>query len=418
MQAAVEAEVEDWTIPVPKTNKKIVIPPETRFQNVKTYIAQKVRNSESTGATYSMALLALQRFLVVYFPAYNIETVLEPLQKKELDVYNMLDEYVGYLLTDEEDSAATVLTYMSGIKGYMAKFDVDITDAKFRSKVTMPKIRREDEAAIDVADARKILLAINNRRLRPYCKVDAGGFGFRPVEGLAIQNGNWDFESRPVSCYMKAQFAKNKLPRTIYCSDESAEEVKAWLRFKYGSDEIGKIVKEFPNDYTFAVRQDAGPDGMYTGVETEFQSVLRSIGMCKLRPEDEKKEGRAGRRHMVTLYSFRRLVKTLTEDATTHSYSEYILGHKKSPYYAKKEPERAQLWLERCMPVFTYFDYNGLEQKVAEKEKHIKHVENQMQAQLDDLTRWKEQWMANMDANPELAAQYFHAMRKKQLGNI
>jgi hypothetical protein len=63
----------------------------------------------------------------------------------------------------------------------------------------------------------------------------------------------------------------------------------------------------------------------------------------------------------ITLHSFRRFVKTVVEDQTSHSFSEYLVGHKKSPYYNKKEPERRELFRTRCIRYLTFLDYSALE---------------------------------------------------------
>jgi hypothetical protein len=55
-----------------------------------------------------------------------------------------------------------------------------------------------------------------------------------------------------------------------------------------------------------------------------------------------------------------------------------VLGHNKSPYYTKKEPERRQIYATKCMKYLTLLDYTTLEAtgknieaKLSEKEKEI-----------------------------------------------
>ena len=52
---------------------------------------------------------------------------------------------------------------------------------------------------------------------------------------------------------------------------------------------------------------------------------------------DQRKE--SGVRRKITLHSFRRWVKTVIATQTNTDYSEYFLGHSKSPYWTMKEPE-------------------------------------------------------------------------------
>jgi hypothetical protein len=47
--------------------------------------------------------------------------------------------------------------------------------SKFRRKVKVPKLYREDEEPIDATDIRKVLLNCNNRRLKAYLLILASG---------------------------------------------------------------------------------------------------------------------------------------------------------------------------------------------------------------------------------------------------
>lgn len=78
------------------------------------------------------------------------------------------------------------------------------------------------------------------------------------------------------------------------------------------------------------------------------------------------------------LHSFRRFVKTVISDQVNQDYSEWFLGHNKSPYYTKKEPDRREIYASRCMKYMTFLDYTTLEAtgknieaKLQEKDKEI-----------------------------------------------
>jgi hypothetical protein len=120
------------------------------------------------------------------------------------------------------------------------------------------------------------------------------------------------------------------------------------------------------------IQADESPiyDGIYIVIIKEFQKVLSAAGL------NERKEGM--KRREITLHSFRRFVKTVISDQTNQDYSELFLGHSKSPYYTKKEPERREIYATKCMKYFTFLDYSTLEatgknieSKLSEKEKEI-----------------------------------------------
>jgi integrase len=188
-----------------------------------TYLESKARNNTSTGFTYMKALQKFSRFLAQQYPSYNVETILVPLEKKEIDVYHLLDKFVAYMDNELQTAASTIQSYMAAVRGYLGYYDIDIIEQKFKNKVTMPKNRKEDERPLDVQDIRQILLAITNRRLRAYCLLLASG-GMKATEALAIQLENIDFTTHPTKIYMKAKYSKNRLPREVYISDEAQKQ--------------------------------------------------------------------------------------------------------------------------------------------------------------------------------------------------
>jgi integrase len=138
---------------------------------------------------------------------------------------------------------------MGGVKSYLGYNDIDIIPAKFKKKVTLPKLYREDEQAIDVSDVRKILLACHNRRLRTYLLILASG-GMRTKEALAIRLKDVDFDCTPTKIHIRKEYAKTRVARDIYISDEATKALKDWIGRRYGNEpkswclECSNLVKQ------------------------------------------------------------------------------------------------------------------------------------------------------------------------------
>ena len=92
----------------------------------------------------------------------------------------------------------------------------------------------------------------------------------------------------------------------------------------------------------FTVYRTKAPATLYVKMLTEFEKLLSVVGL------DERKDGKQ-RRRKITLHSLRRFVKTVISDQTNTDYSEWFLGHNKSPYYTKKERERRKIYAAKCM---------------------------------------------------------------------
>jgi hypothetical protein len=114
-------------------------------------------------------------------PEYTTETILEPLVKSEISVYEILDNFISFLISSKL-LIRSIRLYLTGLKSYLAYYDIDAIPSKFKRKVKMPKIYHEDEEPLDVSDIRKLLLSCNNRRLKGYLLVLASGGPYTYVD--------------------------------------------------------------------------------------------------------------------------------------------------------------------------------------------------------------------------------------------
>lgn len=341
------------------TAQLVKLPEVTAFPKVRAFLDSKARNSAKTGHSYREGLQRMAAFISEAYPERNIETIIS----EKVDVYRLLDGFISYM-TKQGLGVSTIKLAIAAARSYLQMYDIEITPGKFKHKVTMPKERKEDEYALDIKEIRTILTAINNRRLKAFCMVLASG-GMRPVEALAIQVKNIDFKAKPTKIYMKAEYSKNKLPREIYITSEATRFLNQWLAHKYRNK------KPDPEELVFSVMGKATPEGLYPSISNEFRAVLKAVNF------DERKKGLA-HRGKITLYSFRRYVKTTIEDHTGHSMSEYILGHKKSPYYTKKEHERRTIYAKSCERYLTFLDYTEIDQQLENEKETISQLESRL----------------------------------------
>jgi integrase len=340
------------------------------FQAVKKFLSSIQRNSLRSKYAYEYGLVHFQKFLSHKYPSYDLETILRPLAENIINLYDLLDDFVSYLQsTNPNLTPSSIKLYMASVRSYFAYHDIDIIPSKFKRKVKMPKFYREDEEPIDTSDIRKILLSCNNRRLKVYLLVLASG-GMRAVEALAIRKKDVDFTVSPTKIHIRKEFTKTRVARDIYISDEATNYLKQWLDWKYNNSERPRLPNE--NDLIFTIYRATNPTTLYVKILREFQKLLAIVGL------DERKEGGKQKRRKLTLHSLRRHTKTVISDQTNQDYSEWFLGHHKSPYYTKKEPDRREIYATKCMKYLTFLDYTTLEatgknieSKLSEKEKEI-----------------------------------------------
>jgi hypothetical protein len=200
-------------------------------------------------------------------------------------------------------------------------------------------------------------LNCNNRRLKAYLLLASGGL--RAVEALAVRLWDIDFSVNPTKIHIRKEFAKTRTATDIYISNEATYYVRQWTDWKYRDKGKNRSTKDRSHsDLVFSIYNIKGvsnPNILYIKILSEFQKLLTIVGM------DERKEEGIHKRRKITLHSFRRFVKTVISDQTNQDYSEWFLGHSKSPYYTKKESERREIYATKCMKYLTFLDYTTLE---------------------------------------------------------
>ena len=338
---------------------------------VKEFLNSINRNSKDSKNAYHLGLTHFQDFLDEKYPNFTVETVLERLTYNEINVYELLNDFVSFLMVLNL-SVNSINLYLTAVRSYFGYYDIDVIPSKFKRKVKMPKVGREDEEPLDAKDIRKILLSCSNRRLKTFILILASG-GMRTKEGLAIRLKDIDLSLSPTKIHIRKEFSKTRVARDIYISDEATHYLKQWIDWKYRDKGSEWTKTPDPDDLIFAiysVKNEPNPNHIYVKIILEFEKLLTVAGM------DERKEGM--RRRKITLHSFRRFVKTGISDQTNQDYSEWFLGHSKSPYYTKKEPDRREIYATKCMKYLTFLDYSTLEAtgknieaKLSEKEREI-----------------------------------------------
>src|SRR5919204_2073798 len=345
------------------------------------------RNSKNSKKTYQTGLLHLHKFLNQNYPGdkVTLETILEKLTKNEINLYELLDRFVSFLLSSKL-SIHSIRIVMTAVRSYFAYYDIDVIPSKFKRKVKMPKLYREDEQPLDASDIRKILLACNNRRLKAYLLVLASG-GMRTMEALAIRLKDIDFSVSPTKIRIRKEYAKTKVARDIYISDEATHYLKQWIDWKYRDKGNEWTKTKDPNDLVFGVyrapSEEPRPDNLYVKIILEFEKLLSIAGL------DERKDEGVQKRRKITLHSLRRLVKTVISNQVSQDYSEWFLGHSKSPYYTIKESEKREIYTTKCMKYLTFLDYTTLEArgknieaKLSEKDRELHDMKEKYESEI------------------------------------
>jgi len=364
----------------PRGNTKLVqqsvldLHKEVRAQpKVMRFLNSVKRNSSKTCINYETSLAYLQLFLAT--KDLTLESVLEALTSGKINVYVLLEEFLAYLTDKKSLQSNSVRQYLVGIKSYLETYDVDVIPSKFRKKVRLPNRQFEDQEPIDAKDIRNLLLNCANRRLKTFILILASS-GARATEILSVRLLDIDFKSSPTKIHLRKEITKTRTSRDIFISDEATKQLSDYIDWKY---RYRKFLKEeqrvkSKDDLVFQVAKSiTGLKSLYVKLLKEFEKVLALSGL------NENKEGM--NRLKISFHSLRRHAKSVISTQVSSDYSEYLLGHRHSPYWTIKETERKEIYIKKCMPYLTFLDYTTLEStgknieaKLEEKDRELAYL--------------------------------------------
>jgi hypothetical protein len=107
---------------------------------VKIFLDSIARNSLKSKKSYSSGISLLQNFLDMEkqkqrYQDCNCETILRPLLENKVNIYELLDTFVSYVLaTKPEITPKSLALYLTAIRSYFAFYDIDVIPSKFRRK--------------------------------------------------------------------------------------------------------------------------------------------------------------------------------------------------------------------------------------------------------------------------------------------
>jgi integrase len=345
---------------------------------VSSYLANVSIVNKATALKYRERLKKFEVFVIEHYDL-AIDDIVVQITKGKIDVYDMLGIYVQSL-NNNFISPVTLKNHVITIKNFLEYHDIDISPRKFKIKVRMPKVVRKKKEALSKEEIIEILNVCDNIRLRTYVMLLAGT-GMRATEALSIRIK--DIDSSPARVFVRGEYTKTKVDRTIFLTEELTQQLKSWLDYKHRTRRVchqdkqkGKVITEYrtpdkkDTDLVFAVYQDKmmpNPDSLYEDLRRSFANTLDRSG------KGDREDGNQ-RRRQITLHSFRRFVKTTISDLGYADFSEWFIGHSGSTYWTKKDSEKAEIF-RKVEPYLTFLNIPQLERQGADIQSKVEELE-------------------------------------------
>ena len=355
--------------------------------------------NESTAYQYLSRLKIFENFVVANVDNLGVDKLLLEIKKGNQDPYDILNGYASDL-KNRKISALAIKQRLITVKNFFECNDINLS--RFKLKVKLPRIVRKQKEALSKEDIIEILNVCDNIRLRTYVILLAAT-GMRAVEALSIRIKDIDFNSNPVKLFVRGEYTKTKVDRTIFLTEELSQQLKSWLDYKHRTRRVchqdkqkGKTITEYRTpdkrntDLVFAVYQDnnsPNPDSLYSDLAASFARTLDRSG------KGNREDGNH-RRRKITLHSFRRFVKTTISDLGYADFSEWFIGHSGSTYWTKKESEKAELF-RKIEPYLTFLNIPQLERQGADIQTKVEELEILNQS-LRDRDKLKDDAIAHL----------------------
>ena len=383
--------------------------------------------NKNTANEYKFRLHTFEKFVLLQYN-YTIDNLIDHITHSKLDPYEILSDYC-INLQEARLHSSTLKNRVITAKNFLESNDIDINPRKFKLKVKFPKTIRRIKEALDKNDITNILNSCSDIKLKTYVMLLAST-GMRAVEGLSIRIKDIDFDSSPVKVTLLGEHTKTKEDRYVFLTNETVEQIKKWIEYKYRErricykdKETGKSVEEYRTpqkdvkDFLFSVRQIEDDDSnntnssnrinnFYTTLVLQFEKTLDRNGM------GSREEGIKTRRirRKITLHSFRRFVKTTISDLGYSDYSEWFIGHSGSTYWRKKDNEKAEIF-QKIEPYLTFLNIQQLNRQGADLETKVEELQDINQV-LREKDKMKEDVIANLSDKLIMLSERLDAIEK------
>jgi integrase len=372
---------------------------KTHSQAILKYIRSVSVRNKRTANEYLGRLLIFETFIKENYSFSVDELTINKVFN--VDIYDLLSDYVSWLSGRTNKDGSKLLSSVSiknriiNVKNFLEYFGIPINSHTFKLRVRLPRVFDQYKEALAKDDIIKILNACPSVKLKTYL-ICLAVTGARAAEICSVRLKDIDFENSKIR--LRAEHTKTKENRYCFITSECKDFLQKWIEYKYRRrrlylDNIGNrwVIPNrrgedlvFSTSFTYdgatlAAAQRQRKEGMdeldivgnlYTTMVIEFNKVIKQLNIGY---EDNNKK-----RHIFTLHSCRRYVRTLLSDLGYHDFGEWILGHRASTYWRKSDKEKYALF-KKLEPHLILLDQSALQRQGSDLQTKLETMERENQ---------------------------------------
>ena len=340
-------------------------------------------HSASSKKTYRTAIVGTKNgFRIFLKEKYNCDEVQLAfrIQNNELDIYNILSEYVIFL-DKKSIKPKTIRLWLTIVKGYYTYMGIDVFAEKCKQRVKLPKIKRLKKEALTKEILIKLLHNLDPKLQSAVLLALSSGLRVGEITGLTLPD--IEFNAEPVKINVRAETSKSGEDRETYISKEASEALRDYLQrfFGWREDSPNKKLQSlriFGRTNRIRTENDSR---LPTPEEQLSESIILQKALIRaIRKVPElNKLGRNGRR-VIHFHAFREFFYTAVSNVSGSDYAHALLGHHEylDTYYTLSKKEQVRLY-KNAEPHVTISDFAKIE----------KSLENMQNKQTDILEKYE-----------------------------
>ncbi len=315
-------------------------------------------HSRSTVISYRLSIKVLREFLAERYSINEINLV-EKVKNNEIDIYSLLRELVVYR-DKKGNTARTIRTYMSGIKGYLRYLGIKISTDEYKQLVKSPRIvTRRDEP---ITKEMIVRLMHNSPPKLQTAILVAVASGMRIGEIVQLRLSDIDFSSIPTKIKIRANTAKTRQSRETFITTEATKALKDYLTSNFGwkeNENNSHLLNQTIFSRTMSNKiKYKHPENEKSCAQLCLQKSLQTH-VEKIPELDIRNEG--GRK-TIHFHGFRKYFRTTVGNVCGRDFAEALIGHGfyMDTYYVLSEEQKRELYL-KAEPYLTISDFKAVE---------------------------------------------------------
>ena len=304
-----------------------------------------VSHSTKTISTYKSAINHLRNFLTIQY-GYDEIHLVSKVKSDEMEIYGIIRQFIIFL--DKKGIRAKgIVSYLSGVKGYLRFLGIRINSDDFKQLVKIPKIVKTREIPLT---KEMILQLLSNAspKLRTSILV-ACSSGLRIGELVQLRLEDIDFESKPTKITIRGNTSKGRMSRETFLTSEATNALKDYLK-RYFDWKEGEENEAIQQKYIFwRISKGKTPRGKTPvfNVENAKVSLQRSLEHHIKKIPELNKRNENGLR-AIHFHVCRKFFRTTVGNVCGRDFAEALMGHSfyMDTYYQLPEEKKCELYLQ------------------------------------------------------------------------